>query len=160
RFTVTDTDAAGNISAVSTPLVITVDSSTSPTQPPPSANIVNNGGFETGTLASWTVGSYQPEQTLITTNSHSGSKAVALGPAGADGSISQVLATTPGQAYTLGFWLANMSTATNDFSVEWGGTTLMSVVNAPAQGYTEYQFTVTATGTSTSLEFNYRQDPT
>ena len=124
------------------------------------ANLVVNGGFETGNFTGWTIGTYQPEQTLISPNSHSGQFAAALGPAGGDGSLSQDLATTPGQHYTLDFWLANMSTATDDFTVTWGGTKVMGLVNQPAQGYTEYQFDVVATSSATHLEFDYRQDPT
>jgi Ca2+-binding RTX toxin-like protein len=53
-----------------------------------------------------------------------------------------------------------MSTATDDFTVMWGGTKVMGLVNQAAQGYTEYQFDVVATSSVTHLEFDYRQDPT
>ena len=123
-------------------------------------NLAVNGGFEIGNFTGWTIGPYQPDQTIISPNSHSGQFAAALGPAGGDGSLSQDLATTPGQHYTLDFWLANMSTATDDFAVMWGGTKVMGLVNQPSQGYTEYQFDVVATSSVTHLEFDYRQDPT
>ena len=155
-FTATNTDAAGNISVASVPLAITVDSGGGGTP----TNLVVNGGFETGNFTGWTIGPYQPEQTIISPNSHSGQFAAALGPAGGDGSLSQDLTTTPGQHYTLDFWLANMSTSTDDFAVKWGGTTVMELVNQPAQDYTEYKFDVVATSTTTHLEFDYRQDPT
>jgi hypothetical protein len=86
--------------------------------------------------------------------------AAALGPAGADGSLSQTLATTPGQTYTLEFWLANMSSGHDDFSAHWGSTTEMALVNQNTFGYTEYVFDVTTTSTSTLLQFDYLQDPT
>ena len=35
----------------------------------------------------------------------------------------------------------------------------MALTNAPAQGYTQYTFTVTATGPTSVLEFDARQDP-
>ena len=35
----------------------------------------------------------------------------------------------------------------------------MALTNAPAQGYTQYTFTVTATGPTSILEFDARQDP-
>jgi parallel beta-helix repeat protein len=156
NFTATDTDAAGNTSVTSAPLAVTVDSGGGNTP----TNLVVNGGFETGNFTGWTIGPYQPDQTIISPNSDSGQFAAALGPAGGDGSLSQDLATTPGQHYTLDFWLANMSTATNDFTVTWGGTKVMGLVNQAAQGYTEYQFDVVATSSVTHLEFDYRQDPT
>jgi autotransporter passenger strand-loop-strand repeat protein len=158
-FTATDTDTNGT-SNPSAAFDVTVNVSAPPPPPPPPPNLVTNGGFETGNFTGWTIGSYQPDQTIITTNSHSGHDAAALGPAGADGSLSQTLATTPGQHYTLSFWLYNASTATDDFSVHWGGTTEKALVNEVAQGYTEYQFDVVATSATTLLQFNYRQDPT
>lgn len=156
NFTATDTDAAGNTSVASTALAVTVDSggTNAPT------NLVVNGGFETGNFIGWKIGPYQPEQTIISDNEHSGQFAAALGPAGGVGSLSQDLVTTPGQHYTLDFWLANMSTATDNFTVKWDGTTVMGLVNQPAQGYTEYEFDVVATNSTTHLEFTYRQDPT
>jgi hypothetical protein len=157
-FTATDTDANGT-SAASSGFPVTVNVSSS-VPPPAQTNLVVNGGSETGNLTGWTSGSYQPDQTLITTNSHSGQYAAALGPAGADGSLSQTLATTPGQTYTLEFWLANVSSGPNDFSAHWGSTTEMALVNQNAFGYTEYVFDVTAASTSTLLQFDYRQDPT
>jgi hypothetical protein len=157
-FTATDTDANGT-SAASSGFPVTVNVS-SPPPPPPQTNLVVNGGFETGDFTGWTIGSYQPDQTNITTNAEAGQYAAALGPAGGDGSLSQNIPTTAGQQYTLTFWLANMSTATDEFSAKWNGTTIFSLVNAPAQPYTEYTFTVTGTAGSSTLEFDYRQDPT
>jgi Bacterial Ig-like domain len=152
-FTATATDVAGNIGSTSAPLAVTVNA-------PVTTNLVVNGGFETGNFTGWTIGTYQPDQTIITTNSESGNYAAALGPAGGDGSLSQNIPTTAGQQYTLDFWLANMSTATDDFSIKWNGVTVFSLVNAPAQPYTEHIFTVTGAAGSSTLEFDYRQDPT
>jgi hypothetical protein len=154
-FTATDTDAAGNTSVASAPLTVTVDSGGDG-----SSNLVVNGGFETGNFSGWTVGSYQPEQILITSNAHSGKFATALGPAGSDGSLSENLATVAGQHYTLHFSLANMSSGANDFSVHWDGTSVFALVNAPSQNYTDYTFDVVAADNSTHLEFDFRQDPT
>ena len=39
-----------------------------------------------------------------------------------------------------------MSTATDDFTVTWGGTKVMGLVNQAAQGYTEYKFNVVTAG--------------
>jgi hypothetical protein len=51
--------------------------------------------------------------------------------------LSQVLATTAGQTYTLSFELAHAETDDqNDFSVQFGGSTVFSLVNAAEFGYT------------------------
>ena len=153
NITATSTDAAANTSVSSALLAVAIDSNVG-------GELVTNGGFETGDFNGWTIGSYQPEQILITSNSHTGNFATALGPAGSDGSLSENLATVAGQHYTLHYSLANMRSGPNDFSVHWDGTTVSSIVNAPAQGYTDYTFDLVAIDDNTHLEFDFRQDPT
>jgi Ca2+-binding RTX toxin-like protein len=157
NITATDTDVAGNTSATSAALAVTIDSGGVGGG---ASNLVINGGFETGDFTGWTVGNYQPEQILITSNAHSGNFATALGPAGSDGSLSENLATIAGQHYILQFSLANMSSGANDFSVHWDGTSVFALANAPSQSYTDYTFDVVATDSDTHLEFDFRQDPT
>jgi len=44
----------------------------------------------------------------------------------------------------------------NNFSVMWGGVTLLSLTNiTPGFGYTEHTFNVTATSASTALQFSF-----
>jgi hypothetical protein len=77
-----------------------------------------------------------------------------------DDELSQVLATTVGQTYTLSFELAHTETdRENDFSVQFGGITVFSLVNAAAFGYTLETLTVTATSSSTTLAFFGREVP-
>lgn len=74
--------------------------------------------------------------------------------------LSQVLATTAGQTYTLSFELAQTGNdGQNDFSVQFGGSTVFSLVNAIAFGYTLETVTVTATSSSTTLAFFGRNVP-
>ena len=165
-FTAVAMDTAGNTSSASTALNVTVNAPAAPAAPAPpaappaSANLVTNGSFETGDFTGWTLGgNYTGGQTYINNQSESGAYAAALGSMGSDGTLSQTLQTTAGQQYTLSFWVANQGSGPNDFAVRWNGTTLASGVNASAMGYTQVTFTVTATGPTSTLEFDARQDP-
>ena len=116
-------------------------------------------------LAGWTLGgnytstTYGPE-IFIDTDAEGGSTyAAGMGSVGSDGTLSQTIATTAGQTYTLSFWLQNEASGTNDFSAIWNGQTLLSLSNAAQSGYTEYTYTVTATGSTTTLEFSAANGP-
>ena len=45
----------------------------------------------------------------------------------------------------------------NDFKAIWNGQTLLSLTNAAQSGYTEYTYTVTATSSTSTLEFSAAQ---
>ena len=159
-FTATDTTSAGT-SAASSPLDVTVPSSSPPSDP----NLVANGNFATGDFTNWTLGgnytdtTYGPE-IFIDTDAEGGSThAAGMGSVGSDGTLSQTIATTAGQTYTLSFWLQNEASGTNDFKAIWNGQTLLSLTNAAQSGYTQYTYTVTATGGTTTLEFSAANGP-
>jgi hypothetical protein len=123
---------------------------------------VINGGFETGDFTGWTV-SDSSNFTLIGSGgplfAHSGNYEANLGARGVLGTLSQNVGTTPGTTYDLVFWMANDSgAATNEFDVKWEGVTILSLTNAPVSNYTQYSFLVTATSSSSSLVFQYRND--
>jgi hypothetical protein len=128
-------------------------------------NIVVNGGFETGDFSGWTVtngGAFtlvDSKYNLGGFGAHTGSSYAALGAVEHLGSVSQTLATTPGQAYTLGFFLASDGFTPNQLKVDWDGTTVFDLSNLPRQGYTEFKIPVLATGASTTLTFFERNDP-
>jgi len=120
-----------------------------------------NSGFETGDFTGWTF-SGDNYWTVVDNgfNSgiapHSGSNEAALGTASSLGYLSQTVTTTPGTSYLLSFWLNHSGGDPNDvFIVSWNGTTLLDETNPPAPVWTSYQFVVTATGTSTVLQFGY-----
>ena len=123
------------------------------------ADLVTNGGFEVG-FNGWTETLATSGTDLqIVTNSHSGGSAAGFGAYYPPGdTITQNLATTPGQSYTFSFWLYHEYTDNkNDFYATWDGNTVLSLIYGAANGpfpYTEFSYNVTATGTSTAISFS------
>jgi hypothetical protein len=142
---------------------------------------VGNGGFESGDFTNWNfVGSTNLVFALAADDAevagtnvlagaadaqfvHSGLYGAYLGQFPADGSLSQAVATRPGQEYLVSFWLTSVasqgSTTPNDFAVSWNGSTLYAQTNLGAFGWTNLQFAVPATATSTTLEFDFDNVP-
>ena len=73
--------------------------------------------------------------------------------------MSQTIATTAGQSYTFsGGWRATGTSPTS--SARRGtGQQVFDRQDIPVQGYVQYSFTVQATGSSTVIQFGYRDDP-
>ena len=130
-------------------------------QPP---TLVQNGGFEAGSFANWTQSGNTAFTSVISGNSsfvHSGTFGAELGPSGSLGFISQTVTTTPGQPYLLSFWVSNPSSSStpNQFVANWNGSPVYNQTNAPTLTWTNLQFIVSATGSSTVLQFGFRNDP-
>ncbi len=134
-------------------------------------NLVLNCGFETGDFTDWSLsGNVVLGFTTVETTGYagydpnSGNYFAALGPFGSDEFLSQTLATTPGDTYTISWYVASNGFTPNDFDVEWDGTTLFSQTDIPATGssapfpYVLHTDTVTAVGSDT-LTFSFRNDP-
>jgi hypothetical protein len=81
------------------------------------------------------------------------------GAVGSDGGISQTLNTLPGRFYTVTFDFQPDGGTPSDFSFVWGGTTIYSVTNPPASGFQAFSFLERATSPTTTLAFNFRDDP-
>jgi Protein of unknown function (DUF642) len=126
-----------------------------------SVNIVQNGGFESGSFSGWTG---NPQYSLVAGFTagfdapHSGTHYAMLGSYGTLGYLSQNLATTSGSQYDISFYLASDGAMPNQFTVSAGGDLLANLVNLPKSNYTEYNYTFDATSSSTTLTFGERDD--
>ncbi|MEI9963004.1 MAG: hypothetical protein WDM76_18370 [Limisphaerales bacterium] len=95
------------------------------------------------------------------TYAHSGTYGARLGPSGTPGFLSQTLTTTtPGQTYLLSLWLDSPDgLIPNNFQISWNGTTIFYQTDISAIGWTNLQFTVTATAASTVLQLGFQDNP-
>lgn len=129
---------------------------------PACAQSVVNGGFETGDLTGWTRFGFMGGTGAGVCGggcAESGGFGAFLGGVGTPGGIEQALATTSGQAYTVTFSLLNNGGTPSSFLASFGGTTLLSMSDPPAFGYTSYSFDAIAPSSSTLLQFSGRNDP-
>jgi hypothetical protein len=128
---------------------------------------VNNGSFETGDFTGWTVsgdtafvgvcnvtncsGGFAPED---------GNFAAYFGPVGDTATISQNIATTPGDSYALSFYLANpVGGIPNYFNVTFGSSSFSFSNFGVAFGWQQFTLTTMATSNETPLSFTFRNDP-
>jgi hypothetical protein len=136
------------------------------------ADLIVNGGFETGDFTGWT----QSGWLIDTTSPNSGVYDAATGCAGASCTtvgdpnsayLFQDVATTIGTKYTLTFFYdsGQLATTASELLVLWGDptapslSTVVDFVNVDTSGaYVQYTGTVTATSATSELEFLGRQD--
>ena len=122
-------------------------------------NLVRNCGFETGDFTSW-IRSGNPGFTNIDMPSaHSGSFGLDTGPVTTMGFFEQPLATTAGGSYRLCYWLRNLAGGPDEFQVTWDGTVIRDSIDLQPFDYTETCHDVVASGSSTTVKFGFRQDP-
>jgi hypothetical protein len=122
------------------------------------ANLVNNGGFESGSgtnITGWTVEwgkSVDPYVYLDTTNPHKGVQDLAIGTINAPNDIVQrIKGTSNGTVYTVCFWLyssPNPSAGVTTFEILWNNVPELSLTNSGPFGYQYLSFNVIAQGNS------------
>ncbi len=129
----------------------------------PTPNIVMDCRFDSGVfLPNWLhtgdTSSSSPQMGIC---GHSGDWCAHMGPVFYLGQLTQVLTTTPGQNYTLSFWVRNTGLP-SDFEVWWGNfvTPLQSKLSpVPNFPYTQFTYAVTASQASTPLTFVFYNVP-
>jgi hypothetical protein len=141
--------------------------------------LMENGGFETGDFSDWTLTGntnidgdiYNEVVKAGVLNNGSGAEFVHSGTYGAFlgdtnlATLAQTLPTLPGQQYVLSFWLANPEAgASQQFLVDWntnGGSPnqIYYITSPPVLAWTNLSFTLTATGTNTTLVFGAENPP-
>ncbi len=117
-----------------------------------------NGGFEAGSFTNWVLAgdtTYAAVYNGTMFIPHSGSYEALLGNDTASGTLSQTVTTIPGTTYLLSCWFNNPYGDPGLFSMAWNGTMLLNETNPAANGWTNYQFTVTATQASTVVQFGF-----
>jgi hypothetical protein len=127
-------------------------------------SLIVNGDFETGDFSGWTQ-SGDLTGTFVasgTATAHGGKYSAALGPVSAEGFLAQTFTSTPGNSYTLNYWLENDGGTPNSFHAMIDGVDLTgsTFTDAAAFPFTQYTFTFTAANPSTELKFGFTQVPT
>ncbi len=134
------------------------------------AQIVN-GGFETGTSTTAPPWTFVDPSNFTGFGSdaafaNSGSRYAFLGASqttgnpGGTGTLSQTFNTIAGVVYQISFFLANDGgTPPNSFVAMFNGIPFFTLTpNSPGFAYTQFGGFVTATGASSTLSFQYRND--
>jgi hypothetical protein len=124
-------------------------------------NLVRNGGFELGNFTGWTLAGNTGATFVESNTVHTGGAAVALGPVGYNGILSQQLSTVVGDSYQVSFWFLQPTLPPNLFQASFDGKLLMVQRNTRrlTGNWVQYIFDVTATSAMSLLEFRFRDDP-
>lgn len=129
------------------------------TVPASAAELITNGGFETGDFTGWTLvdGGFTG---VAPTPPGKGTFAAFFGPVGQLSTISQTLATTAGDLLDISFFLENHAgSGPNFFSVALDGVELFSFNNFPIALTLDVDIPDVVAGDNSVLTFAFRHDP-
>lgn len=132
------------------------------TTPACAAELVTNGGFETGDFTGWTQGGNTGFTGVASGIGNASTFAAFFGPIGSVGTITQVINTVAGTDYSLSFDLRNLGGIPNSFRALVDGVQVYAQSDSttfPSSYLTLSGFSFTANSASTSLVFEVRQDP-
>jgi VCBS repeat-containing protein len=126
-------------------------------------SILVNGDFETGDLSGWTQTGSQVQALFLGLGGAFGNYAAELAAPGGIGSetLSQNVATTPGQHYIVGFSVTgDPDSGSNSFLATWDGTQILALSDVQSGAFTHYTFDVVGdpTAATTGLQFTYGDD--
>lgn len=121
-------------------------------------NLVANPGFENG-AANWQFSGGFTGASTDGADAHTGNGYAFFGAVNSTGRATQTITTTPGATYEFSFWLTNVGGTPNSFAVQFGSTTVLDLLNAPAFDYHEFTYDVVATAAQTTLSFTGQQNP-
>ncbi|HEY3856554.1 MAG TPA: choice-of-anchor tandem repeat GloVer-containing protein, partial [Verrucomicrobiae bacterium] len=127
----------------------------------PDSQLIQNGGFETGSLSPW-IEIGNPSSAAVRSTPaavHSGNFGVLLESPGSLNYLTQTFPTVAGQPYLISLWLDSPDGITpNEFQVQWNDSIVFDQNNIPAIGWTNIQLDVTATNSFTTLQLGFRDD--
>lgn len=131
------------------------------------SNLVTNGGFETGDFTGWSLSGDTGFVGVCSASTcpggfapFDGTYAGYFGPVGDTATISQNIATTPGDEYALSFYLANPQGGTpNYFKVSFGSASFSFTNFGSSFSWQQFTLTTMATSSDTLLSFTFQNDP-